>query len=497
MDREIVLSMQNICKSFGPVQVLENVDLQLGKGEVMGLIGENGAGKSTLIKILCGIYHADSGEIILNGKKVSIPTAQAAKDLGISTIYQELSIIPDLNAVQNIFLNRELAPGNSLFSKLKYSEMKEKARKVLEEELKVQMDLDIPLKYVPLAQKQMVEIARTVYANGQIVIMDEPTAALQAEERDKLFSVIRGLKEKGHSIIFISHHLDELMEICDFLTVLRDGHKVDEGPVGEFSVDRIISDMVGKELKNKYPKKDVPIGDVIMKVEGLSDGKAFSDVSFELHRGEILGIAGLEGCGKNEVIRAIFGKNQYNAGTIEINHKTYPNRIHSAMEQGIAFVPAERKVEGLFLKQDIAWNTTIASLKRICKMNTLSRKEEIKRTESYIQQLHTKANGPNQSVSALSGGNQQKVMLSRWIMTEADVFLLEEPTRGIDVGAKTEVYEAIGDCVKNQKGVVVVSSEEEEVLGICDRVIVMKNGRIAAILNAKTATTEEIKHYAV
>ena len=482
MEREIVLSMQNICKSFGPVQVLENVDLQLGRGEVMGLIGENGAGKSTLIKILCGIYHADSGEIILNGKNVSIPTAQAAKDLGISTIYQELSIIPDLNAVQNIFLNRELAPGNSLFSKLKYSEMKEKARKVLEEELKVQMDLDIPLKYVPLAQKQMVEIARTVYANGQIVIMDEPTAALQAEERNKLFSVIRG---------FISHHLDELMEICDFLTVLRDGHKVDEGSVGEFSVDRIISDMVGKELKNKYPKKDVPIGDVIMKVEGLSDGKAFSDVSFELHRGEILGIAGLE------VIRAIFGKNQYSRGTIEINHETYPNRIHSAMEKGIAFVPAERKVEGLFLKQDIAWNTTIASLKRICKMNTLSRKEEIKRTESYIQQLHTKANGPNQSVSALSGGNQQKVMLSRWIMTEADVFLLEEPTRGIDVGAKTEVYEAIGDCVKNQKGVVVVSSEEEEVLGICDRVIVMKNGCIAAILNAKAATTEEIKHYAV
>ncbi|MEI3283203.1 MAG: sugar ABC transporter ATP-binding protein [Enterocloster sp.] len=281
MEREIVLSMQNICKSFGPVQVLENVDLQLGKGEVMGLIGENGAGKSTLIKILCGIYHADSGEIILNGKNVSIPTAQAAKDLGISTIYQELSIIPDLNAVQNIFLNRELAPGNSLFSKLKYAEMKEKARKVLEEELKVQMDLDIPLKYVPLAQKQMVEIARTVYANGQIVIMDEPTAALQAEERDKLFSVIRGLKEKGHSIIFISHHLDELMEICDFLTVLRDGRKVDEGPVGEFSIDRIISDMVGKELKNKYPKKDVPIGDVIMKVDGLSDGKAFSDVSFD------------------------------------------------------------------------------------------------------------------------------------------------------------------------------------------------------------------------
>lgn len=497
MDQEIVLKMNQICKSFGPVQVLENVDLQLAKGEVLGLIGENGAGKSTLIKILCGIYHATSGDIELNGKKVQIHNAQAAQDLGISTIYQELSIIPDLNAVQNIFLNRERTKGKSLFFPLKYGEMKEVAKKVLEEELKIQMNLDIPLKHVPLAQKQMVEIARTVYANAQIIIMDEPTASLQAEEREKLFAVIRRLKAKGHSIIFISHHLDELMEICDRLLVLRDGHKVDEGPVEEFTIDRVISDMVGRELKNKYPKKQVPIGDVIMEVNHLSDESHFFDISFQLHRGEILGIAGLEGCGKNEVIRSIFGKNHYKKGTITVGGSSYKNRIRSAMNHKVAFVPAERKVEGLFLKQSIAWNTTIASLRKVCRLNTISRKEELERTEEYMKLLRTKAEGPDQNIALLSGGNQQKVMLSRWMLTDADVFLLEEPTRGIDVNAKTEVYEAIGGCVERSKGVVVVSSEEEEVLGICDRVIVMKDGRISAVLDAKTATTEEIKHYAV
>ena len=497
MEQEVVLKMSQICKSFGPVQVLENVDLQLTKGEVLGLIGENGAGKSTLIKILCGIYHATSGEIELNGKKVQIPNAQAAQNLGISTIYQELSIIPDLNAVQNIFLNRELTKGKSLFFPLNYGEMKEIARNVLEKDLKIHLDLDLPLKHVPLAQKQMVEIARTVYANAQIIIMDEPTAALQAEEREKLFAVIRRLKAKGHSIIFISHHLDELMEICDRLLVLRDGHKVDEGPVGEFSIDRVISDMVGRELKNKYPKKQVPIGDVIMEVNGLSDDAHFFDISFDLHRGEILGIAGLEGCGKNEVIRSIFGKHRYTKGRITVGGQSYQNRIRAAMNHKVAFVPAERKVEGLFLKQSIAWNTTIASLGKICRLNTISRKDELKHTAEYMKRLRTKAEGPDQNISLLSGGNQQKVMLSRWMLTDADVFLLEEPTRGIDVNAKTEVYEAIGGCVERSKGVVVVSSEEEEVLGICDRVIVMKDGHISAVLDAKTATTEEIKHYAV
>ncbi len=494
---EIVLEMKDIYKSFGPVSVLKGVNLTLHKGEVLGLIGENGAGKSTLIKILCGIYRATSGEIFLNGEKVEIHSAEAAQKLGISTIYQELSVIPDLNAVQNIFLNRELTGRKNLVSKLKYKEMRQIAEDILFQQLKVQMNAQTPLKYVPLAQKQIVEIARTVYANAQIIIMDEPTASLQAAERDKLFHVIRGLKEKGHSIIFISHHLDELLEICDTITILRDGQKVDEGPVPEFTIDRIIADMVGKELKNKYPKHPVPIGDVLMEAENLSDGKVFRDISFQLHRGEILGIVGLEGCGKNEVIRAIFGDRKLTSGMVRLAGKKYCNTIKGAMKAGIAFLPAERKVEGLFLKQDLAWNISIASLSKICRFRTLVKRNENGISDGFIERLNIKCTGHSQNISALSGGNQQKVMLSRWIMTDADVLLLEEPTRGIDVNAKTEVYETIGKCVEEQKGVIVVSSEEEEVLGICDQILVMKDGRVSAVLSAGNTTTEEIKQYSV
>jgi ribose transport system ATP-binding protein len=495
----VVLEMQGICKSFGPVSVLRGVDLTLCRGQVLGLIGENGAGKSTLIKILCGIYSKDAGTILIDGAQVEIKGAAAAQKLGVSTIYQELSLIPDLNAVQNIFLNREKTGGkNGLFTPLNAKEMREAARKVLEDELQTVIDIDAPLRRLPLAQKQIVEIARTVYADAKIIIMDEPTAALEAPEREQLFRVIRTLRDKSRSIIFISHHLDEILQICDTVHILRDGNTVAEGPVSRFSMDGIISNMVGKSLKAQYPKPQAEIGRVLMKVSGLSKTGVFNQISFELHEGEVIGIVGLEGCGKNEVIRSIFGNTGYNEGTIEIRgEKCVIKNVKEAMKRRLAFVPGERKTEGLFLLQDVAWNTTIAALRKLLKCNTISSRKELVYANQYIERLHTKTKDPREVITNLSGGNQQKVMLSRWIMTDADIFLLEEPTRGIDVNAKAEVYRAIGEYLRQKKGVVIVSSEEEEVASICDKVLVMRNGKITATLDSDTVTTERIKYYSV
>lgn len=498
MAGEKALEMKDIYKSFGPVEVLKGVSIELDKGEVLGIIGENGAGKSTLIKILCGIYPKNSGSIRIDGKEVEIQNAYHAQQMGISTIYQELSVVPDLNAVQNIFLNRELAQNKSLVSKLDHDKMREISTHILKDILNVDLDVEIPVKYLKLAQKQMIEIARTVYADARIIIMDEPTASLDEKERSCLFEVIRNLQSSGKAIIFISHHIDELLQICDSLAILRDGRLVSSGKIKEYTVDKIISSMIGRALNNQYPKHKVKLGKKLLEVVDLKRQGAYRDISFDVREGEILGIVGVEGCGKNEIVRSLFGILPYDSGEVLLNGTILKRQgIEYAMRNRIAFVPAERKIEGLFLKQDIAWNTTIASLPSLQKGTVISKQTEIEKTNEFIERLHTKAEGYDQDITTLSGGNQQKVMLARWIMTDADVYLMEEPTRGIDVNAKTEVYEAIGEIAGSGKAVILVSSEEEEVLGICDRIVVMKNGAISKILNADETNTAEIKQYSV
>ena len=498
MENTPLLEMRHINKSFGQVNVLNDINLKINKGEVLGLIGENGAGKSTLIKIICGIYSKNSGDIIWNGEKVNIHDASSAQQLGISTIYQELSVMPHLTAVQNIFVNRELTKGKGYLANLDEKQMREIATHILREELHTEIPVDVPAMHLKLAEKQMIEIARTLYADAQLIIMDEPTASLQAKERDALFNVIRELKSKGKSVIFISHHLDELMLICDKIAVLRDGKQVAEGPISDFDIDKIITYMVGRKLDAQYVRADNKIiGDTVLSVRNLSNHEFYRNISFDLHSGEVLGIVGVEGCGKNEVLRSLFGIIKPEDGAILLHgERVHFSSVKDAMKHSIAFVPAERKTEGLFLKQSIAWNTTISAIDKITHQTLISSKEEKIYTEKYKDQLHTKLQSISQNISRLSGGNQQKVMLARWIMTDSDIFLFEEPTRGIDVNAKTEVYEAIAELVRQHKGVIVVSSEEQEVLGICDRILVMRNGEINAELNALESNEAEIKQYA-
>lgn len=499
MGEQLLLEMKNIRKSFGQNIVLDDVSISLHRGEVLGLIGENGAGKSTLIKILCGIYSKDSGQICYDGKPVEINTARDAQALGISTIYQELSIMPHLTAVQNIFINREkLSAGKGLVSPLDEKKMAEIAEQILHQELGTSIPLHVPTSELSLAQKQMVEIARTVYADAQLIIMDEPTASLQAKEREELFKIIRGLKAKGSGIIFISHHLDELLEICDSLAILRDGHKVADGAANSFTIDSIIKNMIGQSLEQQYIKSHAEIGEEMLCVEGLSVPGYFQDIHFSLHRGEVLGIVGLEGCGKNEVVRTLFGLFTPERGRITLHGKEITvKNVKTAMRQGLAFLPAERKVEGLFLQRDLSWNTTIAAIDKVVSKKTIQFSREKEFTGQAIKKLRIKAEGPSQIVSSLSGGNQQKAMIARWMMTDADVFMFEEPTRGIDINAKTEVYASIAECVEAGKAVIVITSEEEEAIGICNRILVMRDGMISAELDAARTNTAEIKRHSV
>ncbi len=488
------LEMREITKQYPGVRALDGVSLTVGAGEVHALLGENGAGKSTLMKILAGAQPKDGGEILLNGQPETIDSPHAAMALGISIIYQEFNLVPFLSAGENIYLGREpraAIPGFVDFKKL-YAD----AQKTLDD-LNLRIDARTPVNQLSVAQQQMVEIAKATSRKSKIIIMDEPSATLTDHELRALFALIFKLKNEGVSVIYISHRLEEVQEICDKATIMRDGRWIATETVADLSRDDIIRLMVGRELKDAIPKVAAEVGRPALTVKNLNRGKALKNISFEVRQGEILGIAGLVGAGRTETARVIFGADALDSGVIEVFGQ--PVRIKSpqdAIKHGIGLVTEDRKQQGLVLGMTIRENTTMANLDSLSTLTFIRAGEERDVAEKYRKDLATKTPTVEQAVQNLSGGNQQKVVLSKWLFTGSKILIFDEPTRGIDVGAKSEIYKLMNALAAQGVALIMISSELPEVLGMSDRILVMHEGRITGELSRAEATQEKIMHLA-
>ncbi len=487
------LMMRGIVKRFPGVLALNRVDLEVRQGEIHALLGENGAGKSTLMKILAGAYQKDEGAVLIGGQNVEIRSPSHAREKGVSIIYQELNLIPQLSVAENLFLGRlKTAPGG----RVDWSGMYREAQEMLNR-LEVRIDARSPVRDLGIAQMQMVEVAKALSLQSKILVMDEPTAPLTGKETEMLFTVMRRLKAEGVAIIYISHHLEEVLEIADRATILRDGANVTVVEVRETTIDDLIRHMVGRELKEKFPKIHVPLGEEVLRVEGLTAGKRVRGVSLSVRAGEILGIAGLVGAGRTETARAIFGMDPVDSGQVYIDGKPVSiRRPLDAIRAGLGFATEDRKSEGLVLTMNVGENITLASLGQFggrWHMNLRAEKDSVL---EYIEKLTIKTPTPLQKAINLSGGNQQKVVLAKWLMSRSRVFLFDEPTRGIDVGAKIEVYNIINELIREGAAVVMISSEMPEILGMCDRISVMHQGAVTATLDrSQVEVTQEMLLY--
>ena len=491
MERPALLEMQNITKEFPGVKALDGVSLTVRPGTVHALMGENGAGKSTLMKCLFGIYNKDSGTILLDGKEVNFKSSKEALENGVAMVHQELNQALTRSVMDNLWLGRYPKVGGLMVSE---SIMRKRTKEIFEE-LDVHVDPKAIMSTMPVSQRQMVEIAKAVSYNSKIIVFDEPTSSLTETEVEHLFRIINMLRDKGCGIIYISHKMEEILRISDDVTIMRDGTWVATRPAKELTMDEIIRLMVGRELTNRFPPKDNVPGEVILEVEHLA-GKytRLKEASFQLHKGEILGIAGLDGSGRTEVLENLFGAMTRDGGTIRLHGREIRNRTpRESIKNGFALLTEERRATGIFGIRDIRDNTVISNLKsylmgHIC----LSDKKMREDTDWSIQAMHIKTPSQATQIRSLSGGNQQKVIIGRWLLTKPEILLLDEPTRGIDVGAKYEIYQLIIDLAKEGKGVIMVSSEMPELLGVCDRILVMSGGRLAGEVDAKTTSQEEI-----
>jgi ABC-type sugar transport system ATPase subunit len=483
-----VLIMRNIDKSFPGVHALKQVNLSIEAGEVHALIGENGAGKSTLMKILSGVYQKDGGEILINGKAVEIDLPEKATQLGISIIYQELNLMPNLSIAENIFVGREKRKGPFL----DMAATRREAETYIHE-VGLHISVDTPVQNLSIAQRQMVEVAKALSVNAKVIIMDEPTSSLTEPEVVILMEIIRKLRNQGTSIVFISHRLGEIFEISDRITVLRDGEVIGTVTANGCDEDDLIHMMVGRSLTDLFPKETVPIGDIVMEAEHICSGSMVQDVSFTLRRGEILGFAGLVGAGRSELMAAVFGFRRREAGKVRVDGKEIPpNSPVESIRRGIGFVPEDRKLQGLVLNMSVRENATLANLERVSHGGLIKNNEERNIADYYVEKLAIKTPGIEQKVQNLSGGNQQKVVISKWLATNPKVLIMDELTRGIDVGAKKEIYSLITALARDGVGIILISSELPEVLGMSDRIIVMHEGVIKGELSRAEATQKLI-----
>jgi ribose transport system ATP-binding protein len=487
---EFVLSMRNINKSFSGVQVLYDINLDIRRGEVHVLVGENGAGKSTLMKIITGAYEKDSGEIFFEGRSMNLRRAREAQELGIGIIHQEFNLLPQRTVGQNIFLGREPLK-NKVLGTVDERTINEKSREFLDY---LGLDIDPRRKIAGLgvAQQQMVEVAKAVSFKSKVLIMDEPTATLTSKEIAKLFEMIGKLRSEGVSIIYISHRLEELKQIADRITVLRDGRTVKTVEAAAAGIDEIIRLMVGREITNQYPRDYNEPGDELLRVNGLASYR-FRDINLNVRQGEIVGISGLVGAGRTELLKAIFGDEVIERGTVGFFGREY-GRMNTVLSTGlkVGLVPEDRKDEGTAISKPLRENIVQASMKRLFKNGILSRKVEKQYAEKYVDALNIKTTSIDKPVNLLSGGNQQKVVIAKWMCAECDFILFDEPTRGIDVGARSEIYSIMNGFVKGRRAILMVSSDLPELLGMCDRIYVMKDGKFTADFSRGEATQEKI-----
>ena len=483
------LELTRIAKAFGAVIALTNGTLALHPGSIHALVGENGAGKSTLVKIIAGLYQRDGGDFTLGGETVDFRSTAESKNAGIAVIYQEPTLFPDLSVTENIFMGRQ--PTLS-FGRIDRRAMHAQTLELFER-LGVRIDPDRPTLGLSIADQQIIEIAKAISLDARVLVMDEPTAALSGVEVDRLFAVARSLRDEGRALLFISHRFDEVFALCDTVTVMRDGAYISTSPIAETTVEKIVREMVGRDVATLFPKEVAPIGDEVLVVEALTEPGVFHDITFSVRSGEIVALAGLVGAGRSEIARAVFGVDSYASGSVTVNGRSVPKRKPAAaMERGIALVPEDRRKQGLVLDSSVAGNASLAIRGSLTKYGLLTRGAQNAAARVWASRLEVKTFALDTEAGTLSGGNQQKVVLAKWLATNPSVLIIDEPTRGIDVGTKAEVHRLLSQLAGEGLAILMISSELPEVLGMADRVLVVREGRITADLPRSSATAESI-----